>query len=359
MIKLICPKCMKPVPVPDDFTGTEVTCPNCMKAFDAPARYTPAVLADPAPVSPPPTPIPVSQTPAVIVPPTPPIAPEPRMSPDTSSDKPVPPPGFVPPSPHVAPLPHGAPPGLVLAPSHSNDVPELPGGYTHSSGITISPKVIVWLPAVLLAITFLCTFFRWTGSYLGGHPVYSQSPWQAVFAGVSRNFALEANMPVSGGWLDKVTSDWMILVPYMLLLMVAAGVAWADRGFRGIDPRRFPPIAGIWPWRKALIGVLASLAFLLICSQLMNGFGMERAIRKMVRENPDLAKAREEAAGSPAKLAAVENREDAELAKFNLEHTGWQDLALTCNLLAIFAVFLSIPLEKRGNKPPPRLLLHY
>ena len=284
------------------------------------------------------------------------------MSPEIPSDKPVPPPGFVPPSPPVAPAPHLAPPpGLVLASSASHAPTPAPQveGYTHSIGFAISPKLIMWLPAVLLTIAFFCTFFRWTGSYLGGHPVYSQSPWQAVFAGVSRNFALEANMPGSGVWLDKVTSDWMILVPYMLLLIFATGVAWVERGFRGIDPRRIPPIAGIWPWRKAFIGILASLAFVLICMQLVNGFGMERAIRKMVRENPELAKAREDAANSPAKLAAVENKEDSELAKYNLEETGWQDLSLFCNLLAIVTVFMSIPMEKRGDKPPPRVMLHY
>ncbi|MFO0825557.1 MAG: hypothetical protein U0792_20955 [Gemmataceae bacterium] len=69
--------------------------------------------------------------------------------------------------------------------------------YTHAIGITISPRVIVWLPAVLLTIVFFSTFFRWTGSYLGGHPVYSQSPWQAVFASVSRNFAF-VFMPAQG-----------------------------------------------------------------------------------------------------------------------------------------------------------------
>ncbi|MBA4192572.1 MAG: hypothetical protein C0467_31780 [Planctomycetaceae bacterium] len=356
MIKLICPKCMKPVPVADDFTGKEVTCPNCMKAFDAPARYNPAVIAEPTPAPPP---VPPAKPPETIAPPTQvPIAPEPRMSPEVPPEKPVPPPGFVLPPPPVAPAPHAAPPGLVLASSASAPTPQMQG-YTHAYGITISPKVIVWLPAVLLTITFFCTFFRWTGSYLGGHPVYSQSPWQAIFAGVSRNFALEVNMPGSGAWLDKVASDWALLVPYMLLLMIAAGIAWADRGFRGIDPRRFPPIAGIWPWRKALIGVLASLALILVTAQLMNGFGMERAIRKMVRENPDLAKAREDAAGSPAKLAAVENKEDSELAKYNLEETGWRDLALFCNLLAIVTVFLSIPMEKRGDRPPPRIVLHY
>ena len=37
--KLFCPSCMKPVPVPDDFAGREVTCPSCNKVFDAPAKY--------------------------------------------------------------------------------------------------------------------------------------------------------------------------------------------------------------------------------------------------------------------------------------------------------------------------------
>jgi hypothetical protein len=250
---------------------------------------------------------------------------------------------------------------LVLASSYAHTPAPTPqlGGYTHAIGITISPKVIVWLPAVLLTIVSFCTFFRWTGSYLGGHPVYSQSPWQAVFASVSRNFALEANMPGSGVWLDQVTSDWLLLVPYLLAILAATVLAWTDRVVHDLAPGLIPPLTGLWPWRKVVIGVLATLALVLICSQLLNGFGMERAIRKTVRDEPALAKAREEAANSPAKLAAVENKEDSELAKYNLARTAWQDLAVLCNFLAVVAVFLSIPLEKRGNKPPPKILLHY
>ncbi len=284
------------------------------------------------------------------------------MSPEIPSEKPAPPPGYVPPSPPVmAPVPHAAPPGLVLAsstPASSIPTPQLEG-YTHAYGITISPKVIVWLPPVLLTIAVICIFFRWTGAYLGGYPVYSQTPLQAVFGGLNRNFPLEVKTMWPTTWLGKIPSDWLILVPYILLLLVATVIAWADRALHGMEPKSFPPIAKIWPWRKAFIGVLASLAFGLICIQLINGFGMERAIRDMVRENPELAKQREVAAGKPAELAAVEFSEKTEMAKYNLEHTGWEDLSLTCTLLAIVAVFLSIPLEKRGNKPPPKILLHY
>lgn len=275
------------------------------------------------------------------------------MSPDVPADRPAPPPGFVPPPPPVAPAP------AATAATEPIAAPQPAGGYTKAYGITISPRVVAWLPAVLLTVTFLSLFFRWTGSYLGGHPVHSQSPMQAVYGGVSRNFALEQSMPGSDNWLDKVSSDWLILVPYLLLLVLATGVAWAERGLPGLDPDRLPSLRKVWPWRKAFVGLVAGTAFVLIAGQVSKGFGMERAIRRMVRENPDLAKAREDAVNSPAKLAAVENREEAELAKFNLEETWWRDLGLGCNFFAVLAVFLSIGLDRRGNKPPPRILLHY
>jgi hypothetical protein len=219
--------------------------------------------------------------------------------------------------------------------------------------------VVAWLPAVLLTVTFLTTFFPWVGSYLGGYPVYSQSPWRATFGSVSRNFALEERMPGDRGWLDKLRSDWEIMVPYLLLLLAALAVAWADRGLSTFDPRRLPPLAKLWPWRKAVVAGLAGFAFLLVFTEVSRGFGMERAIRAMVRENPELAKLREDAGNSEAKLAMVENREEQELAKYNLEETTWQRLGLGCNLLAALTALLSIGLDRRGSKPPPKILLHY
>ena len=34
-------------------------------------------------------------------------------------------------------------------------------------------------------------------------------------------------------------------------------------------------------------------------------------------------------------------------------------LALLCNLLAVLAVIGRLILDRRGNKPPPKILLHY
>lgn len=338
MIKLICPRCMRPVPVADDFAGREVTCPSCMKPFDAPARYTPAVLPDPAPAAAAPVPVPAP----LDSPPSAPVRPpEPAMSPAP----PAAPPGYVPPAP--PPIPPAA--------------PELPAppGYTDSWGVTISPRVVAWLPAVLLTITFVSLFFRWIGSYYGGYPAHSQSPMQALFGSVSRNFELERNMPGGGAWLDRVTADWRVLIPYLLLLLTALAFAWADRLSPSADTGRLPArVARVWPWRKVVVGVAAGLAFSLIAAQVTSGFGMERAIRQAVRENPKLAEARKQATNR-AELEKIENQEVKELRDYDLERTWWQDVGLACNLGAVLAVLLSAGLDRRGNKPPPKVLLHY
>ena len=339
---------MKPVSVADDFAGREVTCPSCMKPFDAPAKYTPAVLSEPA-------------APAGLAPParqeTKPSPPPEHtpMSPDVPSphpapsDRPVPPPGLVPPIPPV-PQPSAATPAPSVA---------MPAGYTRSVGFSISPKVVAWLPAVLLTVTLIATFFPWVGSYLGGYPVYSQNPWQAMFGYPSRNFALEEKASVPNAWLEKLTNNWEMLLPALLALVIAVCLSWADRGFHSLDPRKIPPLAGIWPWRKLIIAVLAGLTFTLLLIQVCRGFGMERAIRQVVRENPALAKERQEAGTSEWKLAAVENKEEQELAKYNLERTTWLYLGLACNLLAVLAMLGHIGLDRRGDKPPPRLVVQY
>jgi hypothetical protein len=323
---------MKSVTVPDDFAGREVTCPSCNKTFDAPAKYTPTVLGEPPPA-------PARQE----LKPPPALEPA-KMSPEVPADRL--PPGLVPP----------APPPLQPAASPGAELP-LPAGYTHARGFAVNPRAVAWLPAVLLTVTVLCTFGPWVGMYFGGYPVYSQGPWSAMFGAVNPNFALVEKMQLPGGWLDKVTSDWGLMVPYVLVLLLATALALADRGFHSLDPRKIPPIAGIWKWRKLTVAVLAALAFTFVMIQVCNGFGLERAIRKVVSEQ--FAKEREEAAGSRAKQAQLQYREDQEFAKYGLERATWLYVGLTCNLLAVLAMLAHIGLDRRGDKPPPRLVVQY
>ncbi len=164
-------------------------------------------------------------------------------------------------------------------------------------------------------------------------------------------------MQTPAGWLDKVQSNWELMVPFLLLLLLAVALAWADHGFHGLDPRNVPPLARIWPWRHAVVAVLAGCAFTFVLIQVCYGFGLETAIRKVVAEK--FANQREAAAGKPSDLHELAYNEGEEFAKFNLERTIWLYLGLTCNLLAALAMLCRIGLDRRGSKPPPQIVIQY
>jgi hypothetical protein len=182
-----------------------------------------------------------------------------------------------------------------------------------------------------------------------------------MFGAVNRNYTLEEKVSVSNAWLDNVQSDWGLLIPFVICLVFALAFAWADRGLQSLDVvRKIPPLARIWTWRKLVILVFSALALTFILIQVISGFGMERAVHQAVRNNPTIVKEREEAGVSQAKLAAVENKEEQELAKYNLERTTWLYLAVTCNLLVVLAMLARMGLDWRGaDKPPPRLVIQY
>jgi hypothetical protein len=330
-MRLICPHCMSAVTVPDDAAGKEVPCPNCGKAFSTPARYPASVLPDASGATA------GSAEPA-------------RTSPHPEVPA-APPPGFVPPSAPVAP-------SGFLPPTASGDVPAA-GGYAHARGITISPQVFSWLPAVLLLFTVVLTFFPWVGVYAGGTAIYWQQPWRAVAGSgaVGRNFALERAVQISTGWLNKVHSDWELMVPFLLCLVLAAALAWADRASHMINPERLKRMERLWAHRQAIIGVLAALAFTFALVQALNGFGMERAIHQTVDEQ--FAAARQQAASDPAAQKRIEYDSEVAYKGYNIERTSWLYLALVCNLLAVLALIVRYLLARRGNKHAPRLVLHY
>lgn len=337
-MRLICPHCMSGVTVPDDVAGKDAACPNCGKSFPTPARYTAEVAPAPAPAA--------SAPPSEVAPPPSAVAPTPTA-----------PPGYVPPAP--PPVPPAAPSGSgFLPPATAPAEAPAPAGYTKSCGITISPHVVAWLPAILLTFVLVLTFFPWVGCYAGGSAVYSQRPWGAAFgASPNRNYKLEEAGTIPGGWIDKMKSDWKLLIPFFLLLFVAIAFAWTERGFRSLDPRKIPPLAKLWPWHNAIVAGCASLAFFLLLLQVFNGFSMERAIKQQIAEQ--FAERREKAKDSPATQAKLDYDEERAFEAYNVERTSWLYLALMCGFLAVIAVMTRACLDRRGNKPPPKFVLHY
>ena len=338
MIKLLCPNCMKSVAVPDDAAGAETPCPECGAAFAVPSRYHPVVAPPPAPPVLPPESVPMSTVP---------------------SDRPAPPPGLIPSAYSAAnnqlepPLPPPPPP------------PPVPHGYTHSRGVTISPVVMAWVPAVFLTLILVLTFFDWVGSYVGGHPVYAQNAWRSLTGSVARNFQIEELIKQQAAWpadvLNKVRSDWEVMLPYLLALVLATAAAWAERMVATLDRTRLPPplrwVGTVWPYRIPVTAGLATVALLLVLIQVGSGFGLERAMRAAVNDRlvPDRTANKENA----ATLAAIDFKAEQELARFNLERTTWLHLAILLNVLVVVAMVVRSVMERRGNRPPPRLVLQY
>lgn len=322
MPKLICPNCAKFVTVPDDAAGTTVPCPECKVPFPVPARYDPVVSVPAAP-APPPV-----------------VAPPPAAPPA--------PPGFVPPE--QRPLP---------------PTPVLPAGYAHTVGLTLKAEALAWVPAVGLTLILLLTFFVWVGSYVGGHPVYAQTAWRALTGSPSRNFHLEEFTQQQSGWpadvLNKVQSDWLLVLPYLLALVAAVALAWAERFVMTVDRGRLPKRLGflgdVWPYRIPVLAALATVAALLLLVLLARGFGLERAMRETVTAK--YADERVKAEGNPSKLETIEWKADQELSRFNLERTFWLDLAVLLHVVVVLAMVGRAWLDRRGDKPPPRLVVQY
>jgi hypothetical protein len=339
-MKLICPNCMKPVSVPEEAAGTEAGCPNCGRPFPVPARYNPVVAP------PPPTTVPPVVHPEPVPMPAPPTA-----------DRP--PPGLVP----TALVPQ-APPGEAAVPPP----PPVPAGYTRSFGIVFTPRWVAWVPVVGLTVALVATFFPWVGSYFAGYPVYTQSPWQAVTGAVNRDFKLEnpavRELGVKTEWVGKVPSDWELMLPYFLLLILATVLAWGDRLVPTLpDPHRLPPplrwLPGVWPHRALVLAGLAGLSLVLLVGELSGGLGMERAIRRAVADDPGLVAKRKEAGNDPAKQAAADYAEQQELDKYNLRRTWALTIAFGTHLLAVLGLGAVAMLHRRGTKPPPRILMQY
>ena len=335
-MKQMCPHCLKSVTVPDDAAGKDATCPECGKSFPVPAAYNASVSPPPVP------PAPIAHTPA-------PVTPEPASM---STVPPAAPPGYVPPA--------------TTIPQTSFVPPPMQAGYSRSIGVSFSPRVFAWLPALCLTLVLVSTIFGWVGAYVGGPALYSQGPWRAMFGSVTRNFQMEEQLSkVPGGSgmidLDKVKSDWELMLPFLLCLVIAVILAWAERGMGSLDAARLPPpvrfLGRVWPHRNLALVALTTLAFIFSTSQALNGFGLQRAAKQMVAEK--YAGERKEAAGSNAKLNAIEFKEEQEYAKFNLERTGFLYAGLALQLIAVFAIVTHMGLLRRGNKPPPRLMIQY
>ncbi len=322
--------------------GTTVACPLCTKSFAIPGRYNPVVDPSLAP-----TPAPDQ----VVAPPAPKQAALKQEIPPVSE-------------PTADSRPTTPPPGLVTPPVgvHSETASPTPTGlYTQACNVTLSPHVIDWIPVVCFTLILLLTFFSWVGIYPGGYKAYSQSPWLAVSGSISTDRFAEEVLKKEGDLKLLTTSNWILLVPYLIGVLLTTALAWADRFVTMAHVQtltgKLTFLSQLWPHRFPLLAGLSIALLVLLLLQLQVGFGLEHAVKQMATEK--FAGQREAAGTNSAALDKVTVKEGQEIGMYQPQGTYYLSLVVIAHIVVVLAAAARFWLYRRGTKPLPKLTMNW
>ncbi len=325
-MELLCPSCQQKLTIPDQYAGQLMKCPLCQQNFPAPALPT-----TPAAAAPPPPPPPILMEPL----PPPPPPPVPARGDGWQRDRET--------EEHLPAL------------QPVEEAPQPPGDYTHFWSVYFSPKVLMWVPAPLLFVVFIMTFFPWVGVYPGGVFLHSQNAYMAAFGGYSTDEDLKDGSPFRGklateepGFGIGVFFFLLVFFP-TLLLAIAATVL-------GVLGHQVPPfLRMIRPWRWALVGGLSFVALCFLWLQGLIGFSIEnRTLDATNKKANEMLQNLPEQADQAAKMRkgiAVLRGVDAQA----LVRTFWFHAAEWLLFLTFLVSLMLFWIDFRGNKPLPRV----
>ena len=258
------------------------------------------------------------------------------------------------------------PPGLVTPPvgAHSEtSSPTAPGtsGYTQACSVSLLPHVLDWVPVVCFSLILFLTLFSWVGIYPGGYKAYSQSPWLAISGSISTDRFAEEVLKKETNLKALTSSNWILLIPYLIGLLVTTVLAWADRFVTMAHVQtltgKLAFLSRIWPHRFPLLAGLSVALLLLLLLQLQMGFGLETAVKQMATET--LAGERDAAGSNSAALDKVAVKEGQELGKYQPQGTYYLSLAVIAHFVAVLAAGARFWLNRRGTKPLPKLTMNW
>ena len=329
-MRVFCPTCQEPVTIADDLAGKATFCPLCKAAFTAPALFS-STPATPGPSAPAAT---DQSTPAPI----------PSLSLDPT-----------PPSSHPATSqPSSRSAASTPSPSQSRS------GYTRTYGFSFAPEIVQWLAPVCLGLAFILTLFSWNGAYPGGHAVYTQSAWGALFANFSTDpvgeqiLKMNPEKPAEGELRlrERVSTNWLmlLLLPLLLLAFVLAVVFTAYPMLKMNLP---PQLTQVAPYGMAIVTGLALLVTLILFAQSITGFSLENALVKEAK-----SKAVKVQVSNPPTEEELRKQEIAEgqaVGGLNIRHTDWLCLEFTCLIVATLAAALAFIMTRRTDRPHPRV----
>jgi hypothetical protein len=323
-MRVFCPNCSEPINIADDLAGKQTSCPQCHASFTAPALFSQTASATTAPAA--------SVTSA---PPT-------NSAPSASSSF-----GAAPPATSVPPPEPPAPSGPPLIRSRA-------------IGFSVSPEIIQWIAPIALGLCILLTFFSWNGAYPGGHPVYTQGPWRALFGGMSTDRVgdrvvgwNQPKQPEGKQRLEETVSANFLMWLFLPLLFVTFAVAVISAAYPWLPIQVPPNVAPLLPWRMLVVAGLTALITAILALQSARGFGLENALKQRIKaEAKEIEKPPE--APTDEDIQKWEIREGMEFSRLNVRETCALRLVFYLQIFAVIGALLTYTMTRRTNRPAPR-----
>ncbi|MFL5339111.1 MAG: hypothetical protein ACJ8F7_03005 [Gemmataceae bacterium] len=325
-MRVFCPTCQEPVTIADDLAGKATFCPLCKAAFTAPTLFS-STPATPGPSAPAATDL---STPVPI--------------PSLSLD-PTPPPS------------HSA---TSQPPSRSASSTPVRSGYARAYGFSFAPEIVQWLAPVCLGLAVILTLFSWDGAYPGGHAVYTQSAWGALFGGFSTDpvgeqiLRMNPEKTAEGELRLRDRVSWnplmLLFLPLLLLAFVLAVIFTAYPMLKMNLP---PQLTQMVPYGMAIVTGLALLVTLILFAQSVTGFSLENALVREAR-----SKAVKVQVSNPPTEEELRKQEIAEgqaVGGLHIRHTDWLCLEFTCLIIATLTAALAFIMTRRTDRPHPRI----
>ncbi len=352
-MNVLCPFCQKMQTVPDSQTGQTAVCSNCQQSYPVPTLPQPLREAITLSPSTPPsgTPIPPKSTPLAdagseifnIA-----------MNSPAAESRPKPPP-VVPPAPPkrekvepgASPLPSREKLAAAALPSASD--------YVHHYTLMIRPAAVALVAPIALLLVLVFWFFSWTGTYPGGHGVYTQSALQMTYGGHSFNAVGEKVLRLEPTLNEKLHWNPLMML-YVLITLGALAFIMAPL-LAGSGRLHLPPVLErLWPWRWFIALALATVALLVLAFQSMYGFGLETAVAAIVQEQVAQLKLPND---TPEEQQILDIRVGSISGGLNLHRTLWWRLSAIAHLAAVLGLCAEWFLHRRTNPLPPRADFHW
>lgn len=290
-MNLQCPHCQKMLTVADQYAGQAMQCPMCAGMFTAPELPQMPSLE----AAPPPAP---SAQPAVLTTP---------------------------------PAPAQEPASTVRTPT----APTPTGPYQRVLSFGMNPQVVPWIAPGALVVIFFLFFFTWVGMYAGSTAIYSQSGWQVLVGSTTSDSSIvEKASDIARGPIPRSLSvgfGWLTFL-YLLTFLLAMVLALASSLMPLIREKLPPQVQQYKQWFWAITAGLALLTLCILLLQLTTGFKLENEIVSQAGSNLG-----------------------GGIAESMLQRTAALRWVLFLNVLAVIGAALQFWVERRGDKPLPRI----